>query len=178
MTAPLILTLAMDEASQERFERLRRAFFPPERNLVPAHLTLFHSPSARRPRPRGRCNRRRGLPAAGAYDLEGVGPAFYGTGCRLQARLVGARSPAKTAGRKMGAQDHQDFRLHVTVQNKVTKEKAHALHHRLQSSCSPFEVAGEGLSLWRYLGRPWQPVGTYPFLGRRSVRRPASAQFS
>ena len=42
MTAPLILTLAMDEASQERFERLRRAFFPPERNLVPTHLTLFH----------------------------------------------------------------------------------------------------------------------------------------
>lgn len=40
--APLILTLAMDERSQERFDRLRETHFPPERNHLSAHLTLFH----------------------------------------------------------------------------------------------------------------------------------------
>src|SRR3954467_15787702 len=40
--APLILTLALDAGSTARFEALRQEHFPPERNLVPAHLTLFH----------------------------------------------------------------------------------------------------------------------------------------
>jgi hypothetical protein len=39
---PLILTLKMDERSQERFDRLRERHFPPERNYLNAHLTLFH----------------------------------------------------------------------------------------------------------------------------------------
>jgi hypothetical protein len=39
---PLILTLQMDERSQERFDRLRELHFPPERNYLSAHLTLFH----------------------------------------------------------------------------------------------------------------------------------------
>jgi hypothetical protein len=39
---PLILTLRMDERSQERFDRLRETHFPPERNYLRAHLTLFH----------------------------------------------------------------------------------------------------------------------------------------
>lgn len=42
MPSPLILTLRLDDGTQERFDALRRTFFPPERNLIPAHLTLFH----------------------------------------------------------------------------------------------------------------------------------------
>src|SRR4051794_8899864 len=40
--APLILTLALDASSTAHFEALRQEHFPPERNLVPVHLTLFH----------------------------------------------------------------------------------------------------------------------------------------
>ncbi len=39
---PLILTLEMDGGSQERFDRLCELYFPPERNYLSAHLTLFH----------------------------------------------------------------------------------------------------------------------------------------
>jgi hypothetical protein len=39
---PLIVTALLDEAAQERFDRLRREHFPPERNHLAAHLTLFH----------------------------------------------------------------------------------------------------------------------------------------
>ena len=40
---PLILTLRLDPESQARFDALRRAHFPPERNLLGAHVTLFHA---------------------------------------------------------------------------------------------------------------------------------------
>ncbi len=46
--APLILMLVMDDASQTRFDRLREAHFPPERNYLRAHLTLFHKLPAER----------------------------------------------------------------------------------------------------------------------------------
>ena len=39
---PLIVTALLDEAAQERFDRLRREHFPPERSHLAAHLTLFH----------------------------------------------------------------------------------------------------------------------------------------
>ena len=39
---PLILTLRMDELSQQGFDRRREEHFPKARNFIPAHLTLFH----------------------------------------------------------------------------------------------------------------------------------------
>src|SRR5687768_4540855 len=41
-TPPLVLTLEMDGESFRRLNELRSRFFPPERNFVPAHVTLFH----------------------------------------------------------------------------------------------------------------------------------------
>lgn len=41
MTA--ILTLHLDPTAQSRFEALRQRHYPPERNQIPAHLTLFHT---------------------------------------------------------------------------------------------------------------------------------------
>ena len=55
--APLILTLKLDQASFTRLDALRQAHFPPERNWLSAHLTLFHHlpgdqrPSSSRRRP-------------------------------------------------------------------------------------------------------------------------------
>ncbi|WP_460504174.1 2'-5' RNA ligase family protein, partial [Hymenobacter agri] len=40
--APLILTLALDAASQAYFNDLRTQHFPPKINYLAAHLTLFH----------------------------------------------------------------------------------------------------------------------------------------
>ena len=42
MTAPLIVTALIGEADFARLDGLRRAHFPPERNVLRAHLTLFH----------------------------------------------------------------------------------------------------------------------------------------
>ena len=40
---PLIVTLTLDAPARERFDALRRRHFPPERNHLAAHLTLFHA---------------------------------------------------------------------------------------------------------------------------------------
>ena len=42
MDRTFILTAELDGASFDWLDELRRAHFPPERNLLPAHLTLFH----------------------------------------------------------------------------------------------------------------------------------------
>ncbi|GAA3929213.1 hypothetical protein GCM10022406_13380 [Hymenobacter algoricola] len=41
-TAPLILTLALDDAAAAFFNERRQLYFPKERNYLAAHLTLFH----------------------------------------------------------------------------------------------------------------------------------------
>lgn len=42
MKAIFILTAELDADSFDWLDRLRRDHFPPERNLLRAHLTLFH----------------------------------------------------------------------------------------------------------------------------------------
>lgn len=167
--APLILTLQMDELSQERFDHLRGLHFPPERNYLSAHLTLFHKLPGERE-------------AEVSADLQeicrGREPmTLTATGLRSLGRGVAYElsSPELTALRRdlakrwqpwLGAQDRQGFRPHVTVQNKVAPERARALHGRLRETFTPFEVEGVGLSLWRYVGGPWEPAGTYRFGAR------------
>ena len=78
---PLIVTALLDEVAQERFDRLRREHFPPERNHLAAHLTLFHhlpddpavgaalAAAADRPEITARVRRVRGWRGGVAYDL-------------------------------------------------------------------------------------------------------------
>src|SRR4028119_299789 len=40
--SPLIVTLELDERSFGLLDGLRQRYFRPERNRVPAHVTLFH----------------------------------------------------------------------------------------------------------------------------------------
>ncbi len=40
--APIVITGTMGAADQRYFDALRRAHFPPERNYLSAHITLFH----------------------------------------------------------------------------------------------------------------------------------------
>jgi hypothetical protein len=163
---PLILTLKMDDLSQQGFDGLREEHFPRERNFIPAHLTLFHKlPGDREVEI-----------SSDLEDLCGRQPPFTltATGLVFMGRGVGYRleSPELPALRRgladswwpwLGAQDRQGFRPHVTVQNKVAPGEARALHRRLEQAFAPFEVGAEGLLLWRYLGGPWEPIRSHDF---------------
>lgn len=162
---PLVLTLRLDEAAQERFDALRRAHFPPERNHLQAHVTLFHAlPGAREDEVRADLA---GCAQRPAYDLDVVRVRSLGRGVAYDLRsTVLAEQRAELARRWapwLTPQDARPHAAHVTVQNKVTPEQARALLRALQASFVPGTVRATGLALWRYLGGPWEPLGTYRF---------------
>ena len=171
--APLILTLQMDERSQGRFDRLRELHFPPERNYLRAHLTLFHKLPGEREAEisaglREVCRDREPI------TLSATGLRFLGRGVAYELSSPGLEALRRDLARRwepwLGAQDRQGFKQHVTVQNKVSPEQARALHQELQATFTPFEVAGLGLSLWRYLGGPWESAATHLFSTPRNNR--------
>jgi 2'-5' RNA ligase len=165
MMPPLVVTLLLDDEAQGRFDRLRAEHFPPERNHVAAHVTLFHAlPGEHLDAVRA------DLATAAdreAFDVAVTGLRFLGRGVAftlesaelgaLRAELAAAWQPCLTR------QDRQRHAPHVTVQNKVEPAVARALHDRLLAEFVPYRVRARGLGLWRYLGGPWEPLAELPF---------------
>ncbi len=162
---PLVLTLQLDEAAQERFDALRRAHFPPERNHLQAHVTLFHAlPAAYEDEVRADLRASAQRPA---YDVDVVRVRSLGRGVAYDLRSPELAAQRGELARRwqpwLTPQDARPHAAHVTVQNKVTPERARALLRELEAGFAPYAVRATGLALWRYLGGPWEPVGTYRF---------------
>ena len=165
MASALIVTAEIAHGDFSWIEGLRRAHYPPERNRVPAHLTIFHSlpPSAERElRARLAQVVRRPKPVAtiaGLMDLGGgvafrvVSPDLDRTRDELAHDLHGM----------LGAQDSGGWRPHITIQNKVAPKVARALKATLERSFVPRPLSISGLGLHRYLGGPWERLALYPF---------------
>jgi 2'-5' RNA ligase len=164
--APLILTLSFDVRSFAFFEAQRQRSFPPERNLIPAHLTLFHK-----------------LPGEHLdtieRDIQAIASAqktfpLHVTGLRSLGRGVAytlSSSELTSLRRKLaqcweawlGPQDRQKHQPHVTVQNKAEPQEAKALLSELTAAFEPFTAMGVGLDLWWYRGGPWEKARRFPF---------------
>ncbi|CAA9380900.1 MAG: FIG00800187: hypothetical protein [uncultured Phycisphaerae bacterium] len=164
--APLILTLGFDGATFGVVDRLRRAHFPPKRNFIPAHLTLFHHlPGERVEAVVADLHDLASRTAA--FDLALAGPRFLGKGVALDVvapPLLRVRADLATRWAAwLGPQDAQPYRRpHVTVQNKVDPAVARGLYERMRREWEPLAGRGESLRLWRYLGGPWEAVGSFP----------------
>ena len=164
--APLILTLALEAAAQARFDALRAQHFPPERNQVPAHVTLFHAlPGTEEAAITAELARRCASIAPFAVKVAGLRSLGRGVAYVLQgAALVQVRTGlAQTWAPWLGRQDSQGYRPHLTVQNKADPASARTLLAALQSGFSPFEVEATGLLLWHYRGGPWEEAGRFAF---------------
>ena len=162
---PLVLTLLLDEAAQSRFDGLRRAHFPPERNHLQAHVTLFHAlPGEHEDRVRSDLEASAQRPA---YDVDVVRVRSLGRGVAYDLRSPVLAAQRDELARRwqpwLTPQDARPHAAHVTVQNKVTPERARALLRELEASFVPSTVRATGLALWRYLGGPWEPLGSYRF---------------
>ncbi len=159
-----VLTLRLDPESQARFDHLRQLHFPPTRNLIAAHITLFHT-----------------LPddawitAQLAESVTGQTAFSIGvTGVRSLGKGVAytlASAPLQALHRSLSQaflseltpQDRQRFQPHVVVQNKVTPAAAQALLRSLESAFTPWSIQAIGLDLWHYLGGPWELAQTFLF---------------
>lgn len=169
MNDPFVLTVRLDAASQDRFEALRREYFPPSRNLVPAHVSVFHHLPPGETTPDAVSQVLAGLaPRPSTLTVTGVRSLGRGVAYTLDAPGVAAVRAA-LAGEFEGnltPQDRQPWRPHVTVQNKATPEAARALLARLAAGFTPFEVVAEGLLLWHYRGGPWELAADLAFTAR------------
>ena len=165
---PLILTLALDEASLARFDAERREFFPPRLNRIPAHVTLFHHlPGAEAAAVMGALRGACAGQGPVAARVTEVFPLGRGVAYRLETPEVAALRAglARVWEGWLTPQDRQPWRPHVTVQNKVTPAEARDTLAQLQAGFVPWEARAEGLLLWRYKGGPWDAVAEVPFAG-------------
>ena len=167
LAAPVIVTALMGAADFGWADGLRRAHFPAERNLVPAHVTLFHHlpPSALEevawrlkrlcagPPPVARLVEVMLLGRGVAYRVES--PELMAMRDELADGFAGLLTP----------QDQGRPRLHVTVQNKAEPAEAKALAAGLRRGFRPRPLAIAGLAAWHYRGGPWELAMKASFRG-------------
>jgi 2'-5' RNA ligase superfamily protein len=165
----LIVTAELGREDQAWLDRTRRTHFPPERNHLSAHLTIFHAlPPSTESEVRHRLAEAAKKPPppawiGGLMDLGG-GVAFR----VVSDELDRIREDLSQGFRGLlGAQDSQGWRPHVTIQSKVAPKVARALIAELERGFEPRPLAIRGLGLHRYLGGPWERLADYPFRGVR-----------
>jgi 2'-5' RNA ligase len=164
---PIIVSALFGAADFARLDAERRAHFPPERNQLPAHLTLFHhlpsslgdeldrrlAEEARAPQP----------PAMIVAPMKlGQGVAWRVESERLE--TLRARVAEAFAG-LMTPQDAAPWRPHVTIQNKAEQKEAEALYRALVTGFRPRPLVIAGLAAWDYEGGPWRLRKRYAFRG-------------
>ena len=167
MAGALIVTVELGAEDFAWLEGLRRRHYPPDRNRVPAHLTMFHAlpPSAE-----GEVGSRLAkaarmrMPTArldGIMDLGG-GVAFRVVSPDLD-RL--REELADGLHGMLGAQDRGGWRPHVTIQNKGAPKLARELIAALERNFRARPLAVRGLALHRYRNGPWETLASYAFRG-------------
>lgn len=166
--APLILTAQLPRDLHARFTALRTAHFPPERNYLEAHVTLFHAlPAMCEAEACSVLKRMAAEFAPVPGQVEGLMSLGRGTAIKLSApAMLDLRGIiADHFHGLLTQQDQQRPRLHVTIQNKVTGKEAKALQAQLAGTIAPAPFAFRGLELFRYRGGPWERVRDFAFRG-------------
>jgi len=165
-----IVLAVLPDALQARLDALRRAHYPPERNRVPAHCTLFHAIpgmvaaelgatlarlTATTPPPRARIDR--------IIDLDG------GTALALiSAELAALRETlADHFHGLLTGGDAVPPRFHITVQNKVDRRTAHILQSELAATWRATDTPIPAIAVHRVIDGTWHPVGAWRFRGGR-----------
>ncbi len=167
MTAPIIVTALFGDEDHAYLDGLRREHFPPERNQLAAHLTLFHhlppsvegelrdrlAQAVRQPSPPAALSGLLNLGRGVAFRVKS--PALDTIRADLALAFQGVLTPQDSAG----------WRAHVTIQNKAEPLAARLLLQRLSAGFVPKPVKIAALAAWYYQGGPWEQIARYPFRG-------------
>ncbi len=165
---PIIVAATFAPADFAWLDGLRRAHFPPERNLIAAHLTMFHHlpPSIGDEldtRLRAATHRIPPPPAA----IDGVMSLGRGVALRVRSEALAMLRAdlAEAFAMSLTPQDRAGWRPHVTIQNKVAPADAKALHAMLADGFSARPLAITGLAAHYYRDGPWEEIARYRFSG-------------
>ncbi len=165
--APLIVTAELPQDLYSWATQLRVAHYPPERNFLKAHVTLFHAlPPSAEGELRALLARLASRPPVPAR-LEGVMSLGRGTALRIAspATLDLRDAIAERFHGMVAPQDMHRPLLHVTVQNKVSPAVAKALLVELQGRVTVQDFTFRGLELHAYRNGPWELLGRSRFRG-------------
>jgi hypothetical protein len=162
---PLLITAELPPEVLAWADGLRRAHYPPEKNRLRAHVTLFHAlpPSAE-----GEVRRLLGELAKGpGPDARVTGIWNLGQGTAFDVASDGMTSLFEQMRERfaglMTSQDDRTLRLHITVQNKVPPGTAKVLQAALRKSFEPRAFRFRGFGLYAWDEGLWQPIADYPF---------------
>lgn len=163
---PLIVTAKMDAESFEFLNALRKAYFPPERNHLAAHITLFHHLPGEY---LSEIEDHLKITASRQYEFKLLFGEikFIGRGsiARIESPdLVSLRNKlANYWSDWLTSQDKQKFMPHVTLQNKTESEEARLVYEKLKESWEPRTGTATALQLWHYRNGPWQLANEFVF---------------
>lgn len=165
--APLLVTAELPADVLQWADGLRRTHFPPERNRLRAHVTLFHALPVsvedelvevlknlcRTPPPHARIDTLMKLGGGTALAIQS--PQMVELHGVIASRMHGL----------LTRQDAQPLKLHVTIQNKVTSEAAKALQAQLGPTLQPVDFRFRGFGLYAYEDGLWRPLRLFNFRG-------------
>lgn len=164
---PVILTLKINPEAAAYFTDLRKQHFPAERNYLDAHLTLFHHLPGNEDSifevVKTVCAQQKPM------VLQVTEVASIGAGVAFKIESLDLKQLHKNLQQQwqlwLTPQDRQSLWPHITIQNKVDRQTAMELQQGLSLDFKPFEIQGLGLTLWEYLGGPWNLLESLDFMG-------------
>lgn len=162
---PFIVIAELGKADFAWLDGLRRLHYPPDRNRVPAHLTLFRSlPPSAEPEARRSLSRAAASPAPRA-EISAAMDLDSGVALRVSSsELETIRDQLADEFRGLlTSQDIGRWTAHVTIQNKVEPRVARALLRQVRAQFEPRPLKIAGLGLVRYVEGVWQPLASYRF---------------
>jgi 2'-5' RNA ligase superfamily len=167
LAGALIVLAALAKPDFAWLEALRRRHYPPDRNRVPAHLTMVHAlPPSAEPEVRRSLARAVQAPPPRA-ELSGVMDLDSGVALRVHSpglELIREALAAEFRG-LLSAQDSGRWSPHVTIQNKADPKVARGLVREMRAGFEPRPLKIAGLQLVRYLDGGWEPLGSWSFRG-------------
>ncbi|MDX2240544.1 MAG: 2'-5' RNA ligase family protein [Leptolyngbyaceae cyanobacterium bins.302] len=166
VSVSLILSLKLDQAMFDLFDRLRQQHFPTEKNFLSAHVTLFHKLPGEHEAEiqqtlHAYCSRTATLSLT-CPSLRSLGQGVA-VDVECEALVQLRQQLAQNWHDYLSRQDQQRYQPHITIQNKVPRQAAQQLHNQLAHRWKPLMGRGEGLLLWYYRGGPWELVREFPF---------------
>lgn len=170
---PVIVSLALNKELQNELSELRTKYFPPERNYLPGHITLFHAlPSENldflKRTLTFRCQEQVPFPVSFAKPRLTNNAAVL---IPLKAnKLQDLRRNLLLDYEEHLELTEQDARRnyapHLTVVNKVNRQEAQRVYDELssiQNQQQPLQGQAVGLDFWYYKGGPWEYIDSVSF---------------
>ena len=169
---PLLITAELPADVLAWADALRRAHYPPDRNRLRAHVTLFHAlpPSVEDEVRRLLGDLARVAPPSA--EITGLMALQSGTAIAVHSPAMVALH-AEIAERLLGLltwRDQPPPRLHITVQNKVSAHEARSLQDTLRPAIAPRRFRFHGFGLYSWHDGLWNPIREFVFRGSRQAR--------